>query len=333
MLSLILFVPFLTLHFSTALNGPLSADFQQWLTTNGYANDDFVRLDYGSQGSYGGRTEQAKKVLHSPVVFIHGNSDAALYISKSASGWTNSIQYFLDKGYTEAELYATSWGDTNTSNAGKRTHNCVVLQRLRRFVQAVLAYTGAANVSLVTHSMGVTLGRKLIKGGVVDGSDGSCNLGTPMTSKVDIFLGLAGANFGLCSCEGSGVLVPTCNKKNGFWPGDTCGLNSYTCGLSPLTFPCSSPTYSQILTSMNTDGVREASTVYSAWSKADELILYGDEVWGRPTSLIPTSIGQVVYKSYTHMQTKENTAADQYTMVALKILPSSNSYQASTLVV
>ncbi|PIO65021.1 triacylglycerol lipase, partial [Teladorsagia circumcincta] len=246
---------------------------------NGYDSDDFVRGDYGTQGSYGGRT-------------------------------ANAMTYFLDKGYTQAELYATSWGDTDTKNAVKRTHNCRDLLRLRRFVLAVLAYTGAAKVSLITHSMGVTLGRKIIKGGTVDGIDGACNLGTPLTSKVDVFLGLAGANFGLCGCEGTGALEPTCNKHNGFWPGDNCGLNTLTCGLTPLPFPCNGPTYS-----------------------TDDLILYADEVWGRPTSLIPTSGGKVVYKLYTHMQTKENTAADQYSMVALKTLPSTNDKRISASII
>ncbi|KHJ85503.1 triacylglycerol lipase, partial [Oesophagostomum dentatum] len=162
---------------------------------------------------------------------------------------------------------------------------------------------------------------------LIHSSSGSCNLGNPLTAKVDVFLGLAGANYGLCNCEGAGVEEPTCNKKNGFWPGDSCGLNTYTCGLKPLPFPCNGPTYSSLLMSMNTDNVREASTVYSAWSQADDLILYEDEVWGRPTSLIPTSNGKVVYKKYTHMQTKENTAADQYLMVVNKTLPTSENSQ------
>lgn len=36
---------------------------------------------------------------------------------------------------------------------------------MRAFVEAVLAYTGSPQVSIVTHSMGVTIGRKIIKGG------------------------------------------------------------------------------------------------------------------------------------------------------------------------
>lgn len=44
--------------------------------------------------------------------------------------------------------------------------------------------------------MGVTLGRKIIKGGI--GHDelgsGSYDLGDPLTSRVKVFVGLAGAN-------------------------------------------------------------------------------------------------------------------------------------------
>ena len=39
-------------------------------------------------------------------------------------------------------------------------------------MQAVLDYTKAPKVSFVTHSMGVTLGRKIIKGGQIQASDG-----------------------------------------------------------------------------------------------------------------------------------------------------------------
>ncbi|VDM68154.1 unnamed protein product [Strongylus vulgaris] len=185
------------------LLGPLSDDFQQWLIANSLTRDKCceivemaikamtlselitvlrvamveklpVRILYVRFNNFE-QTENKytfHQVTNVPVIFIHGNSDAALYLSKTATGWTNSIQYFLGQGYTQAELYATSWGDTNASNAVKRTHDCYDLLRLRRFILAVLAYTGAPKVSLITHSMGVTLGRKAIKGGAVTGSDG-----------------------------------------------------------------------------------------------------------------------------------------------------------------
>uniref|UniRef100_A0A914CZN3 Lipase n=1 Tax=Acrobeloides nanus TaxID=290746 RepID=A0A914CZN3_9BILA len=284
---------------------------------NGYAQDDFVRADLGNAGSYGGRKNSSDKIAKEPVIFIHGNSDSALNskstggIMSIATGWTNSINYFLSKGYQSRELYATSWGNTNAMEASQRIHDCATLTRLRRFLEAVLAYTNATKIDIIAHSMGVTLGRKLVQGGLVTG--GNCDLGKSLESYVDTFVGLAGANYGLCNCMGGSQ--QTCNKQNGFWPGDSCGQNLYTCSINPPLYPCSNPTYSAYLTSLNNNPIKIASYIYSAWSQDDDLIMFKDLVWGRPTSLIPNSTAQKVYSKLTHMQTKENTAADQYNMV------------------
>ena len=49
---------------------------------------------------------------------------------------------------------------------------------MRKFVEAVLVYTKAPKVIVIGHSMGVTLGRKVIKGGnVVDHVAGNYSLG------------------------------------------------------------------------------------------------------------------------------------------------------------
>uniref|UniRef100_A0A8R1HKI0 GPI inositol-deacylase n=1 Tax=Caenorhabditis japonica TaxID=281687 RepID=A0A8R1HKI0_CAEJA len=325
MLRLFLSVSFLlgAIIAASDVTGPLTADFQSWLSINGYSSYDFVRSDYGTQGSYGGKTAQITSIVNTPVVFIHGNSDAALHHTATATGWSNSIQYFLDHGYTSAELYATSWQDTNALNAAKRTHDCKDLLRLRQFLKAVLDYTGSPKISVVSHSMGVTLARKIIKGGSVSASDGKCDLGLPLNKKVDVLIGISGANYGLCNCEGgSATLEKTCNKDNGLWPGDSCGLNILDCGLTPLPWPCSAVNYSAYLMQLNSDRNKEADHVYSLWSLADELIEYGNMVWGRSTSFIPTSDGKVVYAIYTHMQTKELTYEDQYQLVKNKTLPS-----------
>ncbi|CAP26784.1 Protein CBG06488 [Caenorhabditis briggsae] len=305
------------------IKGPLTDDFQAWLMQHGYASYDFVRADYGTQGSYGGKTSSTPKAVNTPVVFIHGNSDSALKSGSLASGWSNSIGYFLDHGYTSAELYATSWQDTSPLNASKRTHDCTDLIRLRKFLEAVLAYTGAPKISVVSHSMGVTLARKIVKGGSLTAPDGSCNLGLPLNKQVEVMIGISGANYGLCNCEGgSASLEKTCNRDNGLWPGDSCGLNYLDCGLYPLVWPCSGVNYSSFLMQLNSDKNKEADYVFSMWSLADDVILYGDMVWGRSTSFIPTSDGKVVYHVYTHMESKELTSADQYQMVKDKTVPS-----------
>lgn len=79
------------------------------------------------------------------------------------------------------------------------------MEYLRAFTEAVISYTGATKIDIIGHSMGVTLGRRVVKGGIVNAAPNPFNLGPSLASKVDTFIGIAGANFGLYSC----YLVPT----------------------------------------------------------------------------------------------------------------------------
>ncbi|TKR66807.1 hypothetical protein L596_023045 [Steinernema carpocapsae] len=304
-----------------AQKGPLTDDFQKWLKANGYEGDNFARTDLGNSGSFGGKISSGQKILHTPVVFIHGNSDGALSNSlPDQTGWTNSIAYFMqrDHSFTSADLYATTWGDRNPMNAASRTHNCQTVRYVRRFLQAVIDYTEARKISVVSHSMGVTLARKAIKGGWIQATDGTCDLGAPLTRSIDVFVGLAGANYGMCNCEDvASYMSATCNRQNGFWPGDSCGFNVADCG-SPFLMPCGFNTYSSFLTDLNNSPAKEGSYVFSAWSLMDNMIMYGDQVWGRPTSLISGSTDSKIYPSYDHFQTKDLTAKDQFSMVVYR---------------
>lgn len=120
--------------------------------------------------------------------------------------------------------------------------------------------------------MGVTLGRGVIKGGIIPGPDGTTfNLGAPMTDKVDTFIGIAGANYGLVNC----YLMPyiaTCNEENGFYPGYAAG----PMGLS------------KYLDYLNKSPVKEGAHAFAIFSTYDDLIGFGDVVYGKYTSEFPT---------------------------------------------
>jgi len=138
---------------------------------------------------------------------------------------------------------------------------------LRAFTEAVIAYTGAAKIDIISHSMGVTLGRQIVKGGKVNAEPNPFNLGDSLADKVDTFVGIAGANWGLVTC----YLMPiygTCSKVNGFYPGYAIG---------PLGL-------SQYLSDLNNNVIKEGSHVFSMLSTYDDLILYGDLVYGQYTS-------------------------------------------------
>ncbi|CAI4228041.1 unnamed protein product [Auanema sp. JU1783] len=301
--------------------GPITDHFKHFLDENGYSMFDFPRADMSDFGSFGGKKQDSDKITNYPVVFIHGNSDAALTANSFSTGWTNTVNYFIKKGYNLTELYATSWGNTIVSQASYRKHDCKTVIRLRKFVEAVLAYTKADKINFITHSMGVTLGRKVIAGGKLDDLSETCDVGSSLASKVNVFLGLSGANFGLCSCASS-IVIPTCNVRNGFYPGDFCGpQNNALCGKSAYPPSCLSKTYSEYLMNLNQDSNKIADKTFSAWSQDDELLGNKNYVWGNFTSLIVHSTGHKIYNGLTHMQTKENTSSDQFLMITTGTIP------------
>jgi hypothetical protein len=285
----------------TPVAGGITSDFNNWLNANGYNSYNFQRSDLVG-GSYGGKVSASDTVVHEPVIFIHGNSDKALGTGGLyQSGWNASIDYFISKGYKSSELYATTWGPANSLLASSQYHSKPYLTSTRAFIEAVLAYTGASKVNIVSHSMGVTLARKAILGGAASDAlnGGSYNLGASLTAHIDTFVGIAGANWGLTACYSTGGSTPTCAVTNGLYPGYMYG----PVGLS------------SILTSINSKSHYEGTHVYTIWSTYDEIIMYGDVVWGQFTSEIPGQNGEVV-TTLGHDQCKDNTGYNQWRMIS-----------------
>lgn len=281
-----------------AVPSGFTSHFATWLQNNGYSGDNF-----GNIACYGGRTSGSDNPVNQPVIFIHGNSDKALGTALGQTGWTNSITYFQTQGYKSSEMYALTWGPANSALSAQQYHSRPYLTRVRRFIEAVLLYTGAPKIDIIGHSMGVTLARKAIKGGTASDllNGGSYNLGSSLTSKVDAFVGIAGANWGLVSCYQTGGSTPTCAATNGLYPGYAVG----PFGLS------------SILQDLNATSGYEGTYRYSIWSTVDEIIGYANLVYGRYTSRIPGQSGEKVYSSvpYGHFNCKDLTEAVQLNMV------------------
>ena len=279
--------------------------FNDWLNANGYAGYDFARYNL-SGGSFGGKSHGSEPIVNQPVIFIHGNSDKAVGQSTGQTGWHDSIAWFLSQGYSEAELYALTWGPANAGQAATQYHSKPYLIRIRAFIEAVLDYTGSNKVDIISHSMGVTLSRKAILGGSANDlfNGGSYYLGPPLTAEIDTFVGIAGANRGLVSCYMTGGSTPTCSNTNGLYPGYMVGF------FGPYGV-------SDILTDLNGSSGYEGQYVFSIWSMADQVIGYSNLVYGSYTSRIPGQDGEKVYTSvpYGHFNVKDLTAAVQYRMV------------------
>ncbi|QRM88606.1 lipase [Lacinutrix sp. WUR7] len=295
---------------SVTVEDGITSDFQSWLQSNGYGSYDFLRNDLEG-GSFGGKINMTDQIINQPVIFIHGNSDKALGDVFGQSGWTDSRDYFVSQGYSNAELYGFTWGPADVYQAGSQYHSYAYLSQIRAFIQAVKAYTGASKVDIIGHSMGVTLGRKAVKGGGgYDAAIGNYNLGNALTSSVDTFVGIAGANQGLVSCYQVNGGTLTCDNENGLYPGYLWwGFGPY--GVSDY------------LVDINSTTNYEGDYIYSIWSSVDEIIGYGNLVYGQYTSRIPGQDGEKKYSSipYGHFNVKDMTEAVQYQMVKNHYIP------------
>ena len=119
----------------------------------------------------------AGPVTRTPVIFLHGNNDVP-YAAGTCSPTNGKVQllaqHLADNGWSTSELWALGYqgdqcdlvaalGGDNTKRARiAHTHQANVPD-LRRFVAAVLAFTGARQVDIVGHSMGGTLAREWMR--------------------------------------------------------------------------------------------------------------------------------------------------------------------------
>jgi hypothetical protein len=276
----------------------LTPDFRAWLEANGYGSWEFARADLEG-GGFGGREAPGEVLRNQPVVFVHGNSDRAAGIGDDGPiGWTAVIAHFLSQGYSPAELYATTWGPADPRRAAEQVHSTENVRRVRTFMDAVLAYTGAERIDVIAHSMGVTLARRAILGGDMNGYD----LGPPLTVRIDAFVGIAGANQGLTACF-LAEYQPTCSDDDGLFPG------------YPSLFGAMGE--SDFLAELNATSGYEGARVYSIWSRADQLIGFGGLVYGSYTSRVPGQDGEKVYSGYPygHFCVRDLSADVQLEMV------------------
>jgi pimeloyl-ACP methyl ester carboxylesterase len=114
----------------------------------------------------------AGPVTRTPVIFLHGNNDTPFPTACNPTyGHIQRLaQYLADHGYSTSELWGLGYqGDRCDVNAdqtrrARMAHtNAANVPDLRRFVRAVLAYTGARQVDIVGHSLGVTIAREWMR--------------------------------------------------------------------------------------------------------------------------------------------------------------------------
>ena len=155
----------------------------------------------------------AGAVRRSPVIFLHGNNDTPFPTDCNPFGRVQAFaQYLADRGYATSELWALGYqGDQcklrdDQTNRSRIAHTVAAnVPDLSRFVAAVLAYTGAREVDIVAHSLGVPLAREWMRQ-------------EDAYRKVRRFVAIDGPNHGIINCSPNPLNYFQAPAAGGFTP-------------------------------------------------------------------------------------------------------------------
>jgi pimeloyl-ACP methyl ester carboxylesterase len=161
----------------------------------------------------------AGPVHRTPVIFIHGNNDTPFPTTSAAGAVCNPYgrmqafaQFFADNGYSTSELWGIGYEGDQCDLAGdplRRSSiahtNAANVPDLRRFVAAVLRFTGAREIDIVAHSLGVTIAREWIR------QDDAAR-------TVRRFVAIDGPNHGIINCSPSVLNYFQAPAFGGFTP-------------------------------------------------------------------------------------------------------------------
>lgn len=130
-----------------------------------------------------GGTATPAKAIRTPVIMVHGNGG-------DASDWLPIRDALCTAGYRDAELWAITFQDNSCIGYCSSGSNTEHAEELAKLVELVRAETGAARVSLVAVSMGVTTSRYYLK-----------SLGGIARDEVALAYLVSGPNHGLKDCD------------------------------------------------------------------------------------------------------------------------------------
>jgi len=155
----------------------------------------------------------AGQVTHVPVIFLHGNNDTPFPTACNPFGRVQAFaQYLADRGYSTSELWALGYQGDQCNLPGDQTFRSRIghtvaanVPDLSRFVAAVLAYTGARQVDIVAHSLGVPLAREWMRQ-------------EDAYRSVRRFVAIDGPNHGIINCSPNPLNYFQAPTAGGFTP-------------------------------------------------------------------------------------------------------------------
>ncbi|CAL2032697.1 unnamed protein product [Caenorhabditis brenneri] len=202
--------------------------------------EDLARNDLKDSGSYGGGDHDGNsRTSRRAVILVHGTTN-------NAGTFAGNKEKLIQNGWSEETVYGTTYGSGSAAvtPAPEVSMKCEFVQQVRNMIEVVAAFT-QQKVDVIGYSLGSPIARKAILGGkCVD--DRNINLGNNLTSLVETYISVGGANKGSFLC-----ILPITNA---------CSINN---GLFCL---------SSFLLDINKPKHYEGSNVYSIYGPSDDKV-------------------------------------------------------------
>ena len=204
-------IPFLlALCACLALASPARADG----TVGSSFPSDFPMINDASLGKPLIGFGAAGHVRRTPVIFVHGNNDTPYPTACNPFGKMQAFaQHLANHGYALSELWGLGYqgdqcdlGADPTRRSAAAHTSAANVDDLRRFVHAVLEYTGADEVDIVGHSLGVIVAREWLR------QDHRAQ------HKVRKLVAIDGPNHGIINCSPSPLNYWQAPSLGGFTP-------------------------------------------------------------------------------------------------------------------
>jgi pimeloyl-ACP methyl ester carboxylesterase len=156
----------------------------------------------------------AGPVRRTPVVFVHGNNDTPFPTTCNPFGKMQALaQDLANNGYALSELWGLGYQGDQCDLLADQTHRSAQAHTaaanvadLRRFVDAVLEYTGASQIDIVSHSLGVIVAREWLR------QDRDAH------HKVRRLVAIDGPNHGIINCSPNPLNYWQAPSLGGFTP-------------------------------------------------------------------------------------------------------------------
>ena len=191
-----------------------------------FLNDFAPDFDWSGLGNFGGKIDPNDSFSkNAPIINFTGLGSG---LGGELDNNSSTVIHFNKMGYKNQDHYVLRWTrpvtlDPRSILEGARKEYVL---KARKFIEALLAYTGAECVNIIAFSYGNIVAGAAIKGGTYPNIAGeNYYVGPPITDKICNYLGIGSPHSGAGTAQLLGEVSDATNDHIGVEPGSEFLIN------------------------------------------------------------------------------------------------------------